>query len=229
MYEHTSPGMLTAILAVFAGASALPMIARKIENNGWVHGIFILLFCLLAAGEIWVIHISDEASTQRFTSIITTVQQIQQNTLAIQQSTGDLPKILERYQKAKSERPANKPTLQAEALGLSKDILSFISAQEGTMPQLTWPRTDASNAQDIKNIQQYSQATLSMYDHDFGPRIAQLLGKAKSEHADYTAAQNACSVVNNFFAMRGWALALSGVSAKDLPGRIVMQRPQPSQ
>ena len=234
-YHYFPPGTLTLILAVVAAVSALPKIAEWIKNSWLAHAVVVCVFFLIAAAEGLVIRHADEVSNQHYLALsgqaqkaIELGQTTQQIMLTVQQAITDLPKVTAQLNQARAASKGQE-SLKTQALALSKDILSFLSAQEGTMPQMRWPPTAESQSEDSKTINQYMQTNLAMFDHDFGSRIAQILGKAKSEHADYTTAQNACSTVNNFFAMRSCALALSGVSAKDLPGRTVMQRLQPSQ
>jgi hypothetical protein len=166
LYQHFPPGMLTVVLAVLAAVTALPRVAKKLDperGTWWAHSAAILLFCLIAAGEMAVIKHADTINETHFQYLVTSFNTTD-NLLTNHQAAD---RRLQEFLLATPKRSAV-ASLKERTLRLSADILAFLTNRNASKP---FAPQRVMSQEDTEKEWGYEQETVSLFNQNFGAKV----------------------------------------------------------
>jgi hypothetical protein len=183
--------VLTLVLAGVAAVSALPGPADWFKGNPRRHAFAILLFCSIAAGEIFVIQHAEEVTTaQRKSDNDAHLRDLQKQDAQFAEQMTSLwsfreyidMKIDQVSASLRKEKSLPAPdALKVGALQLVSDIFRFSGDQEKKLPAYTISTDTAERQKESAAFDHWRDETVGDYVRSFDQRIIAVSQKLKTK------------------------------------------------
>jgi hypothetical protein len=217
-----APGVLTLVLGGVAAVSALPGPAEWFKGNPWRHAFAILLFCAIAAGEIFIIHHAEEVPTaQRKNDNDAHLKELQKQDTQFAEQMASLWIFRESVERridevnAKLKKAKTGPardTLKIDALQLVKDIFQFAGDRDKRQPAYTISTNPAARQNESADFDHWRDETLGDYGSNFGQRIVAISNRFKTRGIDTSHLEFMCvHPISNTFVIPMCASELQGL------------------